>query len=260
VLDDYYYLGAYWKVRTLTLREYANQIKDFLIRLQTFHPIFTNLYLVGNNPNSDLKLTSDFSNLDSLIYKFSWDRNEKYEKANSDGSPSWESTHDSGYRMIFNNGKSFQNGGVTISISAGMYLPMLSNAIIMKYPVNYSGFPIDFSSYESNEQLFKLTVNFWRPEAALFSTGNFSDKVSYEYGSNEYLASWEIGWLTYLDNLEVVTALPSGIEYQLLEAGGTMIITSKETISPENSEHVAKAIRIRESLASQGLLKQRQYS
>lgn len=257
VLNDYY-VGAYWKVRMLTLLEYANQVKGFLNQLQTLHPVFGGLYYVGNKPNSEVKLTSDLSNLDDLIVKFSWDPKGKYENANLDGTPSWESTHSRGYRMVFNNGKSAKEGGVTISISVGMYSIWLNNAVIIEFPANDPGFPIEFSSYELIEKIFKLTVNFWRPEAALYTSYKFNEKVS--YGSNEDFTTWQIGSLTYLDNPEVVKELPLGVDCQLLETGGPMIITLKETLSAENIEHVTKAISIRDALANKGLLNQRQYS
>lgn len=252
------YVGAYWKVRKLTVREYANQVKEFLNQLQTFHPCFSNLYYVGNKPDSEVKLTADLGNLDELIYKFSWDRKGKYENSNSDGTPSWESTHSRGFGITFNNGKSSKEGGVTIGISAGIYSKWLNNAVVIAFPANCSGLPSDFFSYELIEKLFKLTINFWRPEAALYTSYEFNEKVS--CGSNEDFTTWQIGSLTYLDNPEVVKDLPSGVACQLLEAGGPMIITSHEPLSNENSVYVTKAIDIRDTLASKGLLKQRQYS
>jgi hypothetical protein len=109
-------------------------------------------------------------------------------------------------------------------------------------------------------EIFKLTVNFWQPESALYASSSFRDQVSYEYGSKEDFTTWKIGWLTYFDNPDVAKELPSGVEYQFLKAGGPMIITSKEAMFVENIECVTKAIRIRDALANKELLKQRQYS
>ena len=59
---DSLYIGAYWKVRKITMREYADSTKQFLQALCKYNPVFNELFYVGRKPNSAVKLLQDFDN------------------------------------------------------------------------------------------------------------------------------------------------------------------------------------------------------
>jgi hypothetical protein len=253
---NHYYIGAYWNSRKLTLREYADATKQFIGLLCKTHSVFNDLYYVGSKPNAEVKLEPNLDNLDDLIYQESWDRKIKYEKANADGSPIWETVDRLGFGMTYDTGKSEQNGGVGVSIRAGKFSPWLTNSVTISFPLaKHPAFPHpEFYEYTFAEQLLELTVNFWKPEAALLTEVDFSDEVDFEFGSDTYQNNWSVGLLTYLENPKVAVALPADIEHHRVEAGGELFVTTREIADVENPSVIEKAIRIRDYLHQRGLL------
>jgi hypothetical protein len=48
-----FYVGAYWKERPQTLREYVAESKRFLVRLRDVHPVFLRWMSWGRTPDSE---------------------------------------------------------------------------------------------------------------------------------------------------------------------------------------------------------------
>jgi hypothetical protein len=256
---DSLYIGAYWKVRKITMREYADSTKQFLQALCKYNPVFNELFYVGRKPNSAVKLLQDFDNLDDLIYNNAWDPKVKYKNTNPDGRPSWETDSKLGFNMTFDSGRVTNQGGVEVSISAGKFSAAVNNVVLIYFPTaNHPNFfQLGFHQAESIVKLFRLTVNFWKPETALLTSKNFRKKVAFDRGTSAFKHNWNIGFLTYLENPDVIKELPPDVDYHRLEAGGVMIVTSSEFLSIDSPEIVEKGVRIRDNLYQKGLLEKR---
>lgn len=261
-MEDYFFLGAYWNRRKLTLREYADMSKAYLQGLRDLHPAFKDLYEVGDKPNDEAPLADDLSNLDELVYHRSSNERSKYEHINSDSTLSWKSTGDAGFGMIFNTGKSYTAGGITLSISAGKYFPEIPNAVTINFPrrdhPEFAAKYPDFHSYGFLKRLLALTVKVWNPEAVFVTSKSFRDKVDFKDDA-VYDENWQVGWLTYLENPEATAALPPEIAHEPLDASGVLITTTREIASATNPEHVATALLIRDTLHARGLLQRKVY-
>ncbi|HEV7816140.1 MAG TPA: hypothetical protein VGP06_13700, partial [Janthinobacterium sp.] len=77
-----FYLGVYWHDRPVTLRQYADATRAFLLLLQKTHPVFHSLEWVGDRPNSEVKINPDLTDLDDFIYQHAGDKWSIYTPAN----------------------------------------------------------------------------------------------------------------------------------------------------------------------------------
>lgn len=265
-MEDQYLLGAYWGVRKLTLREYADMVKAYLQGLQKLHPAFKAFSCVDDQRDEEHWLRPDLSDLDELLYCNSrhWDedsRADEFEHLGSDGRPTWDTTRRLGFREAFYPlDETVWTGGIDLGITAGTYSSALSNVVTIKFPRRdhpefAKAYP-DFHSYDCLKRLLTFTVNFWHPEAALVRSDSFGDKVDFPDRDLDN-ANWNIGWLTYLENPAVAAVLPPTIEHEMLDAGGVLITTAREAVSATNPEHVSTALQIRDTLHERGLLQRK---
>ena len=83
--------GAYWNARTLTLRDFSSDVKNFLTNLNESYAEFNTIEWVGNRSTPPVSLKKDFSNLDNLILKYACDDEAVYHELDSNALPTWES-------------------------------------------------------------------------------------------------------------------------------------------------------------------------
>src|SRR5882757_1203547 len=129
-----YYLGVYWHDRPVTLREYADATRAFLLLLQKSHPVFQSLEWVGDRPNSELKINQDLANLDDLIYEHAPYDNHVYTMANPDGTPTWQSLSPLGYEMTFGSSPANTKESVVVTIRTGDTGKYTPNAASIRFP------------------------------------------------------------------------------------------------------------------------------
>jgi hypothetical protein len=246
-------LGVYWHDRVLTLRQYADAVKKFLLLLQSTHPTFMTLASVGNEPNSAAPLAPNLTNLDDLIFQYAWDSDLVYDKPNMDGSPSWESHGRLGFDMRFNTGKAADEGGISVGICAGVQGELLSNAVTIRFPPpDILGLSHgEFYDYDFLKNLFIAVIRCWKPDNGLVFSHDFSLAV-------DSLGLPGIGWLTYLRDPRALAlrndTTMKGFIVETVDHDGTLISLDRQLISPDNTELVEQARFLRNKLIAENLI------
>jgi hypothetical protein len=241
-MTDSFYLGAYWKSRPCTLREYIADSKRFLARLGALHPIFQELVITGKAPASGVKLPPDLNNLDELLFRLAPCEDALFTHARPDGSPTLDSTSPMGFLTSYTNAQPPAQK-VGVRITAGMDSPRLTNAVVIDLPMGVS----EFRDYAFVRRLLETTVDCWAPSRAVVTSSAFRKKLGEPGGSQT------IGWMTWFDDPAVCKVLPETIQSEPI-AGGLLVTTTQEVISPDRTSHVAVANQIRNSLLKHGIL------
>jgi hypothetical protein len=137
----------------------------------------------------------------------------------------------------------------SLTMRCGSYAAGISNACVLTLP----------SEGSSGDRLLTtpmLTmlvggmVSSWEPDWAL--AGSSAYRMQYQEPDS---APFSLGWLTYLSlRLGKVPALPAPARIEPIGDKGMLIILTPERFTVANSEHVALARRVRELLASAGLM------
>lgn len=251
---SYFNLGVYWPAdRPLSLRNYADATRAFLLMLRDMHPAFRSLEWVGDRPNAAVKLLPDLSNLDELIYRRAGSDEHIYQKANADGTPSWDSVCMFGYYMDYGTGRSANAGGLSLSISAGHDGIRTPNSVCIGFPLQGDErFPHrEFYELSFLKKLFSQMIAFWKPADGLLTSNVFSNVVA-----DEGLPY--VGWLTYLGDPRAAAlrncAALQGLTFEATSDGGTLISLGTDIISPDNPAQLEKARRLRAVLIAEKIV------
>lgn len=251
---DYFYLGAYWHGRPLTLRAYADASDQFIRSLQSIHPVFQTLVWIGERPNSTIKLAPDLTNLDELIYRDNNDPDVVFEHANPDGSLAWNSLAPSGYMTGYSTGKPASAGGLGLRILAGQGANSgVDNAVTITFPL-----PADtrfthreFYEYNFLKKLFAQVITFWRPQHARLTSHSFANAMAVEDFS-------VAGWLTYVQDPRVAALRNDpalrGLQFETMPNGEPLMSLGRELLSPDNAGQVELARRLHRVLVDEKLV------
>jgi len=242
-MPDEFYLGAYWKHRSCTLREYIANCRQFMARLGKLHPCLQELIMTGKAPNAGVRLLPDLSNLDDLVFELGPRGDDLFTHANPDGSPTLESEAGIGFSTSYGDQRPYGEEGIGVSISAGMDSPWLTNAVVIYMPISVR----EFQEYGFVKKLLATTVECWEPTRAVVTSHAFREKLGGKVGSPT------IGWMNWFKDSAVTKALPKRAEREAL-ASGVLVTTTRELLSAENPTHVATARRIRDALSKHGSL------
>jgi hypothetical protein len=246
------FLGAYWKSRSLTLRQYADLTRDFFLRLQAIHPVFRTLEWVGDRPDSEIAVSPDLANLDDLIYRRAGSER-VFSNPNPDGTPSWDSACRLGFAMTYGSHPANSGNSVVVGIDAGTSSETFTNSATLYFPgENIAGFTHrEFYEYDFLKELFSIMRIVWTPKFGLVVSDEFSDAVAGK-------ESRDVGWLTYVRDHRAL-ALRNDIALKGLiveEApdGGVLLSLGRAIISPDNMEQVELARLLRRRLISEKLI------
>jgi hypothetical protein len=243
-MAESFYLGAYWKARRRTLREYIAESKDFLAALQELHPAFRRLVSWGDTEESGVELLPDLSNLEDLIFRRGPSDDALFSPAGSGGAPTLDSYCSRGFITVYSNGSALAEEKVRITIIAGTDSPWLSNSVVINFPQAIQA----FREYAFIRQLLEVVLDCWAPDMAIVSSSAFNEKLDGQGGRKA------VGWMTWFADPAVQEALPEGVERQA-RGGGMLVVTAHEAVSPSVPGHAATARLIRESLRQHGYLK-----
>jgi hypothetical protein len=247
-----FYAGAYWKDRSLTLKQYADLTRDFFVRLQAIHPVFRTLEWVGDRPNSEIAVSPDLSNLDDLIYRRAGSER-VYSNPNPDGTPSWNSACRLGFAMTYGSHPSNTGNSVEVGIDAGMSSEYATNSVTLDFPgPNEAGFPHrEFYDYGFLKELFSIMRIVWKPQFGRIVSHEFSDAVA---GREPPV----VGWMTYVrDQRALALRNDSALKGLIVEEapdGGVLLSLGRAIISPDNMEQVELARLLRRRLISEKLI------
>ncbi len=247
-------IGAYWEKRSLTLREFANELRKHILELSSPPFNFSNIAMIGDLPNLFIKLDANLANLDDMVYRHAWYSDHIYENANPDGTPSWLTTCSIGFELSFRCTVPNSDAKIKFSVSAGISADRLSNSsiITIQYPTASKEMPLLDYDYVKTT-LFKLLAC-WKPTLGRVLFIPFSEAVL----PDDYT---DVGWLTYLrspdasgmrNNPDLIAA---GIEMEAVSSGGSLFSLDRELPSPNNDILVARAQLLRTKLMEYRLIK-----
>jgi Immunity protein 52 len=246
-------IGAYWQKRPITLRAFADELKKHILQLTKPPFDFSNISMVGRHPNTDIKLDTNLSNLDDLVYRFAWDKENYYENANPDGTPSWLSSSDLGFMLLFECAAPRSDMRIEFSVSAGIDDPNLSNSayITIQYPDKNEENP--FIHYDYLKKILLKLLLFWQPEFGKIMFMPFEDAFLPD-------GFTDVGWVTYIKDSNASAMrnnpdlLAAGIEMEPVSIGGSLFTIDREMVSPDNETQVARAKLLRAKLMEYRLI------
>jgi hypothetical protein len=238
-----FYLGAYWKSRLRTVRQYVAESKSFFRRLQMLHPAFQTLITSEKRRGPPVALLPDLSNLEEVLLRRTFHQDAVFSHLDKEGNPTLDSASPLGFVTGYFSGEALGREKVGIMISAGSDSPWLGNAVVIDFPKEERA----FREYGFVRQLLEAVVDCWAPDTAVVTSHSFNKRLD-EQGGGE-----AIGWMNWFSEAGVRDALPEGIESEAL-GSGVLVVTAREPVSADAPEHVATARRIRDSLRARGLL------
>jgi hypothetical protein len=252
---DEYVLGLYWKGNPLTLRQYADKVREFLEFLAKTHPVFEHMEWVGEEDEPVVKLQPKLANLDSLVYKHAGVADQVYNVGNPDGTPSWASIGWRGFQMNFINCGSQEDGMVAVNIHAGKSSEQVFNSVTIQFPTpDHLNFEHpEFYIFGFIRDLFIEAIKFWEPEKARIFSFDFTEVVD---DGKPYIG----GWLVYVADPDVLDLRkdPDLEDFRVEKIGGGIkgaLLSFKDEIVFVNDDvHVEKAKRLRAKLIAKKLV------
>ncbi len=238
------FLIARWKNIPLTARQYLEFSKGLLLKLQAFDPRW---FGWGGHPASGQDFKDDLSDFEALTLPEIKAEDTIYDNpdpANID--ITLDSTCWKGFLNIYGNTVPETAWKIRLSISAGASMGE-TNSVVMDFPPQVDA---PFYDYAYMAALFKLVIEHCDPDYAFVTSYKFWKTVEIP----DAKIKCPIGWLSYLANSAVASALPPGTEYELSSYDSPIITLMRELPSAENPEHVARALHIRDALRQRGYL------
>jgi hypothetical protein len=248
------YLGIYWWGRTLTLGEYSIQLKQYLRTLREFHPIFTNIYDVGNKPNAVMPVNLDDEvSFRQYIFQRAFSKDKPpYKQANldADGKPTLETTGLFGFSSNFIN-QHQENaqtlpGKISFSITAGGSGVTPNNALV-RFPRES---PLEFEDIHFVKRLLGLMVGCWKPNEARLSCYAFSEKVPRTSNDDD-----QLGLINYSCDPRIKAALPTDVTTEPFGDNGFLFSLIDDLAERNNPAVIEKGLRVRDILHKNGLYK-----
>lgn len=236
-------LFANWMLRPRTLGEFIDERIGFLKRLQSLHPLFREgLHLLGDSRKTSPALDANLSGLESLVLQRAWNRSAGPTCCDSlgpEGMPTRQSKSDLGFRFFLDNLRPPQKDHVQIRLSGGSTNPEQGGGIGIKLPC--AGRP-EFEDPAFLRELLRVVVDYWQPEHARITNSALCDAVHIRKSYAD-----DGCWLTYLDDPDVVKALPPDVHHEPFGPGA---LFSLQPEPPLKNVEVAieKAIRVRDAL------------
>jgi hypothetical protein len=234
-------LCAYWYDRPLSGEQYLRLIASYLKRLQEADPVFSDLFVVGESRSKRPKIERDYSNFDSDV-SAALPQDWAYTNPNSaDKKFTPSSLSRDGFINSFVTDLNGAAPHCAISTSMGSTDRDSSNTVIVRVAPG-------LLSTNSLENLFKLTIAYWRPlhaNLAQYELRKFIGITRGEIG---------VGLLTYLSIGEAANAVPEDIVVERYLDGLIIPATDALSETPE-PRTIARLRRIHEALKSKGLLR-----
>lgn len=247
-MSEVFYLGAYWKHRQQTMREYLADLKRFFGELREVDPIFSGLFYRSKSlPGFQALILSDLSNLQQLVLQDGDFDSKNYDHADASGRPTLDSNPSINFTTSFWNGKAAIQGGLQIGISAGSSHERLVSSVVAEFP--YEEFGDDWLHLGRLYPLFQTVIRVWRPAYATVTSNAFRNSVK-----TDWKRKATIGWLNYFADASIATDLPPEIECKAPGIGGVILQLTEDRLSAQNADHVALGKEVRDILDARGLL------
>ena len=240
-------LSIRWRNRPLTTAEYLTFSKEVLHVLAEFDPMFKKIVLLGKEltkpdaPDFENRLIEQI-NMIERVYQNPDPANQKLTMA----STSWFGFD--GHYMINTEGGT--GARLTITAGAPEDWPCLIN---LKFSRTFHP---EFYEHNFMQALIKLLIEFCNPTNAFVISHPFWNQIELPPREDEINSRVEpVGWFTYLANPRANALLPADVQREILPGGGVLISLQQAFPSEDDPAAVAAAIRIRDALQTEDLLR-----
>jgi hypothetical protein len=240
MLEETYYVGAYWDARREEVGECARRAELFLHMLAQCDASLGQWYPIGRVRRGAQRLlvkTDDRQELEKLLLR---GRN----RATSNRSV----VEELGFGLhVFN--KSPEAGRTYLDISCGVYAKWVSNVCLL-VPPSRGEISERLLTVPVLAQVMECMVKAWDPDCGVVASDNAIDLIP-------QTEKWDVrvGWLTYFARrLGTVPPLPAPVSIKPVGELGTLVILTPERFTVSNPEHIAQGLRVRDLLNRAGLL------
>ena len=240
-----------FKNYSMTVQEYLDFYRNFIVRLRDFDERFKTVYSVGFTEKSCRYIKEDLSDFDEVVLS-QLDKGVTYinpDPANK--KPTLQSKCRINF-MHFVANTHRRNNHVTVSITCGR----IEEEEISLGAVNIAYSKDLQETLTLDELLARLEFMVGVLPLAYAMIGHTLIMDEINDGLNENLDEIKIGWITYTNRIETAEVLPNYVSYKKLPTG-VIFWLSDTKIAADNMEYVEKAIEVRNILAKHDLLKYR---
>jgi hypothetical protein len=247
MVKEKYCLGIYWLDRPQTLGEFVDAAVAFLRDLQPVHKLFSGpLFMLTPSMKASEKLEPDFSNLEALVMRYGWDRKADLRWMTDilpDGTMSRQGTSQLGFILpIRSFSKTIGPGDFSLGLYAGNSSPARSsNDLLINFPTG--GLP-EFEDPSFVKQLLEISTKHFKPELGVVTSTDFC------FASQVRGIHQSIGWMNYWADASVLRDMPAGAGCESFGPGGILHMLQRTPPSANESEALAHARAVRESLLS----------
>jgi hypothetical protein len=244
---DKYCLGIYWIDRPQTLGEFVDAAIAFLRSLQPVHKLFSGpLFMLTPSMKVSEKLEADLSNLETLVMRHGWDRKVDRRLLTGvlpDGTMTREGTSKLGFRLpIRSFPKLIGPSDFSLRLSAGNSSPAnLSNDMLINFP---TGDRSEFEDPSFVKRLLEIGTNHFKPELGVVTSTGFC------FASQVRAIHQSIGWMNYWADASVRRDMPASADCEPFGPGGMLHMLQPTPPSADESEALARAKAVRDSLLS----------
>jgi hypothetical protein len=246
--DDRILLGAYWRNRRITVREYIATCYSFLMKLREFSDAFANrCVVIAGDP---VILPSEYGPFEQIVARAINDPKCAYENPDADDkSLTLDSTSAVGFRVSFSDPdpKATLKTAISVSITAGAYGAYSpSNVALIKMPPEIANIWVaDRRAIE----LMRIVVQSWRPTFAMLTSPELRAKLNRDV-SNDF----SIGPLTYFAERAIGNAVEGLVEVSDFSVDGALIAID---VPEPWAEHLQLLRPVYDKLSAADLLKWR---
>ena len=211
------FLGAYWRERRITARDYIRLCHEFLARLRGFSPAFANCCVVLGE--EVVVAPADADSFERILARALPDPTYSY--VNPDPavkSFTLDSTFPLGFRISFSDPDpaATEETAVSVSVTAGSYGDYSpTNVVLIDIPPTYSEFWVNKSRAM---ELMSLVVETWRPAFATLSSRELRKELDPKR-ANDFV----IGPLTYFADKQAANVSRGTASVDTAPGGGLFL-------------------------------------
>ena len=251
-MQDETYLMIVFKDRPMTAREFIAFNKKILMELETYNPMFQNLFGWGFAEDALSYFKSDKSDFEEILSRqINFKESAYINDDPNDKEMHLDSYSYTGYSNSYSNTEKTKEGQLTVFIRGGE--DERKSSALLRIDFSRYNYP-EFQDREFVTQLLQKSLGFFDEVICAFVISVPFRREVDPYENNPYDIA--IGWINYLPVPEIYDLLPDGVEKEHYE-NGTLFSISEVPASVEDAKIVKKAIQIRDTLGAKGYLNYR---
>jgi hypothetical protein len=204
------------------------------------------LHLVGSGPDSSPPLQTDLGNLQSFALEHGWDREATrslYSNLSADGEPTLRSMSKLGFHLSISNLHRTDKDAVQVNFFDSSATTWSDGGGV--------GFDLPFTDSPQFwdpgflRKLLAELVDYWNPEIAGITNAAIR-RATILRKVDPYVVP--VGWMNYVDDRTIVSALPAGVDVQSFGKGGVLFALQETVPIHDIDSTIQKALRVRDAL------------